>query len=348
MSQTILFNSRKINASENCYVIAEVGVNHNGNIELAHKCIDEAKKSGADAVKFQTFIADLMLTKYAKQADYQKRNIGFETSQFEMIKKLELPLIEFESLKKHCDDCSIDFISSAFDSKSLDYIANLKPAFFKWPSGEITNRTLIEQAIGFNLPIVFSTGMCDLDEVEKLFNFVNYRIPMALLQCVSNYPSEIKDQNLSVIKFYIDNFNCPAGFSDHTLGPYAAIAARPFGMSILEKHFTLDSRMNGPDHLMSMEPKQFAEMVQLLRDVELAIGDGNKKIVKSEINTKEVARKSLVYKNNFPDKYTIKLDDLLSKRPGCGISPENINKIIGKKLSKQVYKDQLVKIDDFY
>lgn len=338
---SIRIGDRAISAGDPIYVIAEIGVNHNGNPEIAHRMIDEAASVGADAVKFQTFITDDVMIASAEKADYQENETGAGT-QRDMVRGLELSFEEFAKLRDHCREVDIDFISTAFDPKSLDFIISLAPACLKWPSGEITNWPLLRQAAKSELPVLVSTGMASMREIAGALDVLGDQSEAVILQCVSNYPAAIEDQNLRVLPALAAAFKRPVGFSDHTLGPYTAIAAAALGMSVLEKHFTLDRNMSGPDHRASCEPGEFAEMITILRKIELGLGDGVKRCLSVEENVKTVARKSLVYKENFSAGYVLSPDDIIAKRPADGISPDHVDLIVGMQLGTAVSKDQPV------
>lgn len=339
----ITIGGRRVAADEPTYVIAEIGVNHNGDPALAHRMIDEAKKAGADAVKFQTYRTQDLVLESAAKAVYQQGTTG-GGSQFEMLRALELPFEIFAELRDHCAKVGIDFMSTAFDPISLDFVASLKPVSLKWPSGELTNLPLLRQARETGLPIMLSTGMGSLHEIAVAMDLLGPRTDVVILQCVSNYPARIEDQNLRVLPTMQAAFGCPVGFSDHTIGPYAVIAAKALGMAVIEKHFTLDSRMEGPDHSASIEPADFANMVSVLRQIEFGLGDGVKRPRPSEENTRQVARKSLVYRHDLPAGHVLAEGDLIGKRPGGGIGPERLELIAGRSLVRAVKADELVEM----
>jgi sialic acid synthase SpsE len=341
MTPSIVLGERRVSADHPCYIIAEIGVNHNGDVELAHQLIDAAVQTGADAVKFQTYVTDELVVAGAVQADYQARNIGFSSSQADMLRQYELPFSVFKELRDHCRTVGIDFISTAFDAKSLDFVISLQPVCLKWASGELTNRTLLEQAAESGLPMLLSTGMSSFTEVSRAVDWLNNRMPLVILQCVSNYPAAIEDQNLRVLETMRAAFGCPTGFSDHTPGPYAALVARGLGMAVLEKHFTLDVSLPGPDHRASIEPAAFTELVSLVRAVEAGLGDGVKRLSQDETNTRDVARRSLVYRYDLPQGHQITMADLTSKRPGTGLAPDQLERLLGRTLVQDVLLDQL-------
>jgi len=342
MTPTVTLAGRTVSADAPCYVIAEIGVNHNGNTDLAHRLIDAAVASGADAVKFQTYLTDELVLGSASQAAYQNRNTGNAETQAEMLRRLELPFAVFAELRDHCHAAGIDFLSTAFDASSLDFVISLEPACLKWASGELTNRPLLVQAAQSGLPLLLSTGMGSLAEIERAVDWLDGRLPLVILQCVSDYPAAIEDQNLRVLPAMSAAFGCPTGFSDHTLGPYAALVARGLGMAVLEKHFTLDTTMEGPDHRASVEPEEFTEMVRLLRAVEAGLGDGVKRPCDSEADVHRVARKSLVWRRDLPQGHVIAAEDLTAKRPGTGLAPDLIDMIEGRTLTRTVCRDKMV------
>lgn len=339
--QSVYFGERKICPENPCYIIAEIGVNHNGDIGLAHQLIDRARESGADAVKFQTFSTEALVRNNTKKAAYQETTTG-GGSQNEMLKKLELTSENFTALKKHCDDSNIGFISTAFDQNSLSEIAKLDPVCFKWPSGEINNIAFLRQVAALQKPVLLSTGMASLAEVATAVETLQERSlqDIVILQCVSNYPARIEDQNLRTIPAMSSAFGVPAGFSDHTIGFSAALAARALGMSVLEKHFTLDCQLQGPDHKASIEPEEFALMTRTLRQVEAALGDGIKRSIAAEKNIKAVARKSLVFNRPLAEGHILKAGDLVAKRPNDGVSPDLLDLFVGRTLTCDVVPDQ--------
>ena len=342
---SITIGKRRISASDPCYVIAEIGVNHNGNVDTALKMIDVAKDCGADAVKFQTFRTEATILSNAPKADYQKRQTG-EGGQFAMVRKLELSFGDFGKLKAHCDCIGIEFLTTAFDPESLEFVISLGVPCLKWPSGEITNLALLRQAARSGLPVLLSTGMADMEDIERAIAELHGRCDFAVLQCVSDYPAALEDQNLRVLPAFAAAFGCPVGFSDHTLGAAAAFAARALGMAVLEKHITLDAGADGPDHAASMEPADFKRMIATLRALEKGLGDGIKRPVAAELSTRKIARKSLVFGRNLRAGHTIMEGDLLAKRPGDGLGPEWLDTVAGKALVCDVMADKQVQWAD--
>lgn len=345
MTSRVVINGRSIGPDQPCYIIAEIGVNHNGDLGLAHRLIDLAAASGADAVKFQTFVTDELTLSDAPQAEYQARSVG-EKSQADMLRQYELPFPAFAELQAHCAQAGVDFISTAFDAVSLDFIIGLGPACLKWPSGEINNLPLLRMAARSGLPLLLSTGMGTMTEVSRALDWLGPDVPTVILQCVSQYPAEIEDQNLRVLPAMAGAFGCPVGFSDHTIGPYAAIAARALGMAVLEKHFTMDRAMAGPDHHASVEPDDFRELVRAIRAIERGLGDGLKRPRAVEGDVARVARKSLVYRRDLAAGQVLSEDDLTTKRPGTGVSPDQFDAFIGRRLTRDVRRDTLLKPDD--
>jgi len=339
--RSVYLSNRKISANEPCYIIAEIGVNHNGDVGLAHKLIDSATECGADAVKFQTFSTKNLIRKNTRKAAYQEETTG-AGSQDEMLKKLELSAEDFAALKTHCDENNVGFISTAFDRQSLSDVARLDPVCFKWPSGELNNTAFLRQLATLGKPVLLSTGMATLAEVAAAVDTVRNSglQDIVILQCVSNYPARIEDQNLRTIPAMSRAFGLPAGFSDHTVGYFAALAALPLGMCVLEKHFTMDRGLEGPDHKASVEPAEFAEMTRILRQVEAGLGDGIKRPIAAEQDIKAVARKSLVFSKQLTAGHVLAADDLVAKRPNDGISPEFIDLFVGRSLLCDVVPDQ--------
>lgn len=346
MTPSVSFAGRRVSADDPCYVIAEIGVNHNGDPELAHQLIDAAAAAGVDAVKFQTYITDELVLASADRAAYQNRNAGTVASQAEMLRRCELPFDVFAELRTHCREAKIDFISTAFDAPSLDFVISLEPACLKWASGELTNRPLLMQAANSALPLLLSTGMGSLAEIGRAIDWLDGRLELVVLQCVSDYPAAIEDQNLRTLPAMRAAFGCPTGFSDHTIGPHAAIAARALGMAVLEKHFTLDRTMEGPDHRASVEPHEFAELVRLLRAIEAGLGDGVKRPAAAEADVRAVARKSLVYRRDLPVGHMLTEADLTAKRPGTGLAPDRMDLVTGRILDRAVCRDEMVDPSD--
>lgn len=344
---SMMIGSRRVSPDDPCFVIAEIGVNHNGDAGLAHALIDAAAEAGADAVKFQTFRAGELVVADASKARYQELQTG-GGSQHDMLAALELTTAEFEQLRDHCADRGVVFMSTAFDVRSLEDVLALAPEVLKWPSGEIDNVLLLRQAAASRLPIILSTGMATMDEIAAALKTLDEAGsgPVAVLQCVSQYPAPMDEQNLRAIESMARAFHRVTGYSDHTEGIWAAIAARPLGMAILEKHLTLDRAMEGPDHRASIEPGAFADLVRALRAVESALGDGKKRPMPSELDTRDVARKSLVFARSLPEGHVLQAHDITAKRPGGGMSPAAIDSLIGRTLTRSAQADRQIAAAD--
>jgi N-acetylneuraminate synthase len=331
------------------FIIAEAGVNHNGDINLAYKLIDAAKEAGADAVKFQTFKSEKVISKKAEMAEYQKKNTGKEESQIEMIKRLELTYNDFSDLKKYCDKKGIMFLSTAFDNESIDFIDNLVP-IFKVPSGEINNFPYLEKIAQKNKPVIMSTGMANLSDIEKALKTiknVNEDLDITVLHCTTNYPCPYDEVNLKAMNTIKNAFKVKVGYSDHTLGVEIPVAAVAMGAEIIEKHFTLDKTLPGPDHKASLEPRELKDMVEKIRNIEKALGDGIKKPNLSEEKIKSAARKSLVANMDLEKGTILKKENFEIKRPGNGISPEFLDILVGKKLVKDIKEDEIFTWEHF-
>jgi N,N'-diacetyllegionaminate synthase len=334
-------------------IIAEAGVNHNGSIQLAKKLIDIAYLAGADFVKFQTFKTELCISKNAVKADYQIENTGTkEETQFEMVKKLELRFEDFTLLKEYAESKPIGFLSTGFDSESIDFLADLGVEFFKIPSGEVTNLTLLRQISRKGKPVVMSTGMTDIEDIRKAIEvLVSGGVPLdkiTVLHCNTEYPTPMADVNLTAMNTIGKTLGVRIGYSDHTLGIEVPIAAVALGATIIEKHFTLDKNLQGPDHLISLLPDELKAMVEGIRNIELVIsGNGLKVPSVSELKNKNIVRKSLHYKNDLPKGYKIKESDLIALRPGTGISPMDLDSLIGRILYNDVKALTQVNFNDF-
>lgn len=328
--------------SNETFIIAEAGVNHNGDKKLAYKLIDVAKESGADAVKFQTFKADRVISKNTQMADYQKKNLGKEDSQIEMIKKLELSYKDFEDLKKYCDEKNIIFLSTPFDEESIEFLDKLVP-YYKIPSGEIVNYPYLKLIAEKNKPIIMSTGMANLSDVEKALDTIysiNQHTEIYLLHCTTNYPTPYEEVNLKAMITLKEAFKLPVGYSDHTLGIEVPIAAVAMGAQIIEKHFTLDRNLPGPDHKASLKPNELKAMVNAIRNIEKSLGNGIKKPNKSEKEIEKVVRKKLVATRDIKSGETISEKDIAIKRSNIGLSPDFLEVIIGKKIIKNINEDE--------
>jgi len=334
-------------------IIAEAGVNHNGDFELAKKLIDCAANAGADYVKFQTFKAAGLVSKAAKKAEYQQINaVDGDDSQYTMLKKLEMPEEWHYRLKEYAEEKGILFLSTGFDIESIDFLEKLGVSFFKIPSGEITNKPYLQHIAKKAKEVIISTGMADIIEIRNALNvFEAEGLPkekITVLHCNTEYPTPMIDVNLLAMHHIKNEFGVKVGYSDHTKGFEIAIAACALGASVIEKHFTLDRNLPGPDHKASLEPDELKSMVESIRNIELAIsGSGLKTPSPSEVKNVNIARKSLHYAKALFKGDVIKTEDLIAKRPGNGVSPMNIDFYIGKTLIKDVVEEQMLKSEDF-
>lgn len=323
-------------------IIAEAGVNHNGDINLAMRLIEEAARAGADYVKFQTFKAQNLVAINAPKADYQKAatSLSSAESQLEMLQKLELSLNDHIKLIKHCQLNNIRFLSTGFDLESLDMLNKLGMDFFKIPSGEITNLPLLEKIAGFNKPVVLSTGMSTLQEIgsaiQVLINKGVNKEELTVLHCTTEYPAPFDEVNLNAMLTIRDTFGVNPGYSDHTPGIEIPVAAVAMGAKIIEKHFTMDRSLPGPDHKASLEPDELTEMVKMIRNVEKALGNGLKEPSASERKNIIIARKSIHILSDLPKGHIIDASDLIMMRPGDGISPMLLKNVIGMKLNVDI------------
>ncbi len=330
------------------FIIAEAGVNHNGSIDLAKKLIDAAADAGADAVKFQTFKADRLATKLAHKADYQKSNTSVNESQYEMLKKLELDEDMHKAIIEHCKQQQIMFLSSAFDNESVDMLNNFGMSIFKIPSGEITNLPYLRHVGGLKKPIILSSGMSDLVDIKNALDVLIEcgvsKNQLTVLHATTEYPCPIQEVNISAMQTIRANFGVKVGYSDHTNGIEVSVAAVALGACVIEKHFTLDQTMEGPDHKASLEPNEFKSMVLAIRNIEKALGDGIKKPSKSEIKNMAITRKSIVALRAIKSGEIFSVGNLAVKRPGTGISPMDLNKILGKIARRDFLPDEQIEL----
>jgi N,N'-diacetyllegionaminate synthase len=338
----------RYNISKPTLIIAEAGVNHNGSIELAFELIDAARDAGADVVKFQTFKAENLVTRSAAKADYQLGTTDSKETQFEMLKKLELSDDIHLKLISRCKEKGIRFSSTGFDASSVNLLVELGVDFLKVPSGEITNLPYLRHVGSKGLPIILSTGMSTMQEVASALQILEKagtdRSSVTVLHCNTQYPTAMEDVNLRAMLSMENELGVKVGYSDHTLGIEIPIAAVAMGATVIEKHFTLDRTMEGPDHAASLEPGELKQMVKSIRNIEKAIGDGVKKPSKSEEKNISIVRKSIVASKeiNVGDKFTS--DNLGVKRPGTGISPMQWDELVGKVASKNFNPDELILI----
>lgn len=326
------------------FIIAEIGCNHNGDLAIAKKLIEIAAKAGADAAKFQSFNPQEMATVNTPKAIYQLRATGAKESQYQRLERLKLSREDHEKLMAHCDLNNILFCSSAFDSTSAELLNELKVELYKIPSGEITNLSLLRQIAGFGKPVILSTGMSNLDEIQEALDAIGaeYLDNINLMHCLSDYPAIWEDANLRAINTLKQSFRIPVGFSDHSLGIELSLAAVAMGAVVIEKHITLDKNMDGGDHRASLDPAEFSELVAKIRALETALGDGIKCCKPSEYNTRDIARKSIVVIKPLNKGDRITKDALSVKRPGTGIPPKYISQIIGCRVMQSITEDELI------
>lgn len=328
-------------------IIAEAGVNHNGDITLAKKLIDAAADAGVDYVKFQTFNSKKLVSKSAQKADYQKQNTKDEVeSQLKMLQKLELSKNDHLLLIDYCKVKNIKFLSTAFDLDSIDFLEELKIDLWKVPSGEITNLPYLRKLGGLGKPVIISTGMAEMSEIEDAINVVTSSgtdiKDITVLHCNTEYPTPMQDVNLTAMNTIKDVFNVPIGYSDHTLGIEVPIAAVALGATVIEKHFTLDNSMDGPDHKASLEPRELKKMVTAIRNIEQALGNGIKGPSASEVKNKPIARKSIVANVDISKGEVFNENNITVKRPGTGISPMKWDEVIGTTATKNYKADELL------
>ncbi len=337
-----------ISSGNPCFIIAEAGVNHNGDMKLAHKLIDTAAEAGADAVKFQGFVAEDLVTPEAQKARYQVETTGQNGEQFAMLKKLELSKDQQKELKFHCDKTGILYLCTPYEEKSADLLEEIGVAAYKIASTDTTNIPFLRYIARKDIPVILSTGMSSLGEVEEAVNelkFHGLHGKIIILQCTSEYPAPVNEINLRAMKTMELAFGCPVGFSDHTPGIGASPWAVAAGACIVEKHITLDRNMTGPDHRVSIEPKELKELVRTIRDVEAALGDGIKRPMPSELSNKTRMQKSLVATRSLVAGETIQKTDLTCKRSGNGLSPKWFDRVVGRKAAKRIQKEGTLELD---
>ena len=327
------------------FIIAEAGVNHNGSMDLAYKLVDAAKDAGADCIKFQTFKAEKLVAKSAKKAEYQKATTG-DSSQQDMLKKLELTYEEFIQLKEYCEKKGICFLSTPFDFDSIAFLDSLDMPFWKIPSGEITNLPYLLALAKTHKPVIMSTGMCEMKEIEEAISVLKeHGTPeIKILHCNTEYPTPFEDVNLKAMQSLRETFGLEVGYSDHTKGIEVPVAAVALGAAVIEKHFTLDRTMEGPDHKASLEPQELAEMVKSIRNIEAALGSGIKEPSPSEKKNIAVARKSIVAAGPIKKGELFSEDNITVKRPGSGISPMKWFDVIGKTAKRDFEEDELIEL----
>lgn len=347
MQGLIEIGGRKIGNGQPCFVIAEAGVNHNGDMSMARQLIDIAVKAGADAVKFQTFKAERLATTKSPKAEYQKQTTSSAESQFEMLKRLELTREMHLELKSHCESSGIQFLSTPFEEGSVDVLVEMGLKLLKIPSGEITNLPFLAHVASKGIPLILSTGMASLGEVEQAVELLRSggAPGIVLLHCVSNYPANPADCNLRAMETMRTAFSLPVGFSDHTPGNESAFAAVAMGACVVEKHFTIDRSLPGPDHKASMEPGELRTLIDGIRTVESALGDGRKTRVASEQNTADVIRKSIIAAREIPADAQITPDLLKISRPGTGLPPAMLKYVVGRTSRRLIPADALLSLD---
>lgn len=326
------------------FIIAEAGDNHNGDFELALRLVDKAAEAGADCVKFQTFVTENVISKFAEKAAYQKVTTGENESQYEMVKKLELSFEQFRSIQKYCEEKNIMFLSTPFDLDSIDFLEEIRIPFWKIPSGEITNLPYLEKIAKTGKDIIMSTGMCTMEEIGEAVSILKGHGAgsITLLHCNTEYPTPFEDVNLRAMREMEEAFGVPVGYSDHTVGIEVPIAAAAMGAAVIEKHFTLDKNMEGPDHKASLEPEELKQMVCAVRHIEQAMGSGRKQPSHSEQKNISIARKSIVARRRICKGEELTEENLYIKRPGDGISPMRWYEIIGTAAVKDFEEDELI------
>ena len=336
--------------AQHVLIIAEAGVNHNGSLEIAKRLVDKAVEAGVDIIKFQTFKAEKLVSRSAKQAEYQKNNIGntADDSQYNMLKKLELSEQDHQELVDYCNKKGIRFWSTAFDLDSIEYLHTLNLGLWKIPSGEITNYPYIKKIAQFHEPVILSTGMCEMDDISAAMNVLLNngvrRNQITILHCNTEYPTPYEDVNLLAMQLIQEEYQVPVGYSDHTKGIEVPIAAVALGASVIEKHFTLDRNMEGPDHKASLEPDELKAMVSAIRNIEKALGSGKKTVSESERKNIAIARKSIVAASPIKKGDILTEENLTVKRPGTGISPMRWEEVVGTKAIRDFNEEDLIEI----
>lgn len=327
-------------------IIAEAGVNHNGSFELAKKMVDAAKEAGVDYVKFQTFNPQKLVSQYAEKAKYQKETTGSDETQLQMLQKLTLTKDNFLSLCDYCKEVGIGFISTPFDLDSIEFLETFDMDFWKVPSGEVTNLPYLEAIARTKRKVVMSTGMCDMNEIQDAIEVLekNGTSEITLLHCNTQYPTPYEHVNLSAMNTIRDTLHKEVGYSDHTQGIEVPIAAVAMGATVIEKHFTLDKDMEGPDHKASLDPIELKQMVMAIRNIEKAIGNGLKEPSSSELENKSVARKSIVASRDIKQGEVFSEENLTTKRPGTGISPMKWYEVIGKIAVRDFFEDEIIEL----
>lgn len=332
------------------FIIAEAGVNHNGSLEIAKQLVEAAAQAQADAVKFQTFQAKKLVSVHAPKAEYQKQTTDAKESQLEMIRKLELSKEDHIALIEHCRKHHILFLSSAFDLSSLELLESLQMPIYKIPSGEITNLPMLKRIAQFQKPIILSTGMSEMDEIEEAMHTLRQSgaQDITLLHCNTQYPTPFEDVNLKAMELLRETFQVPVGYSDHTVGIEVPLAAVALGATVIEKHFTLDKTMEGPDHKASIDPQELKQMVSMIRHIEVSLGLKTKHVTASERQNREIARKSLVANQKIQAGELFTSENVTQKRPGNGLHCKYYDDIIGKPAKHTYEIDELIQLDELH
>lgn len=327
-------------------IIAEAGVNHNGDLELAKQMVIAAKESGADIIKFQTAKLESLVSKLAPMAEYQKKNTGKTESQMDMLKRLLLPYDDFAVLARFCHEIGIQFLSTAFDIDSVDFLASIGCKLWKIPSGEITNLPYLERVGRQKQSIILSTGMSTLDEIQEALNILydSGADKITLLHCTTEYPAPFGSVNLKAMLTLKEKFQTDVGYSDHTMGTEIPVAAVAMGASVIEKHFTLSRNMEGPDQKASLEPQELKSMISAIRNIELAVGNGEKRPMQSEMANMVVARKSIIAKRHIDKGEILTEKNITTKRPGNGLSPMKWYEVLGTKAVRDFEEDELIEL----
>lgn len=327
-------------------IIAEAGVNHNGRLDLALKMVDEAKRAGADIVKFQTAIPERVISRYADKAEYQKETTGNEESQLEMCRRIHLKLSDYDIIKEYCEEVGIEFLSTPFDLESIDYLEKLGMKLWKIPSGEITNLPYLIKIAKTGKPVIMSTGMAELKEVEEAVNVLKEggAGEITLLHCTTEYPAPFDSINLKAMNTLREKFGTKVGYSDHTTGIEVVVAAVSLGATVIEKHFTLNRNLEGPDHKASLEPEELEVMVNKIRIIEKALGDGIKRAAEAEKKNIAIARKSIVAAKDIKKGEILSENNITTKRPGNGISPMQWFEVLGTEAIRDFGEDELIEV----
>ena len=335
------------NKESGCLIIAEAGVNHNGQLDMALDLVDAAANAGADVVKFQTFSAKSLVRPGAQKAEYQKQQTG-SGDQFDMLKKLELSPETHLIIQKRCIERGIEFMSTPFDQEALDFLVGLGMKRIKIPSGEITNEPFLRNIASKNLPVILSTGASTLSEVLRAQSVIQESqvMDLTILHCSSSYPADLRDVNLRAMQTIAEHSKAPVGYSDHTLGISVSVAAVALGARVIEKHFTLDRRLIGPDHRASLLPGELSQLVDQIREVELALGSPEKKPSETELAVRDLVRRSLTARRDFKSGELLLARDIAILRPGTGIAPGSINQVVGKRLCRSIKEGDILQWSD--